>query len=80
MMSVTQEQLDSFHEYASAKLRNGGVESLAQCVADWSAAIEFEETIAAIKRSEEDFAAGRSYTLEESGAEIRRRLRELKLR
>jgi hypothetical protein len=73
-MAVTVEQIESFREFALAKLRNGGIQSLEECLGQWCEEFEEAETLASIRRGEADFEAGRFYSVQEVDAYVRREL------
>ena len=76
-MPVTQEQIESFRQFALQMLRNGGAGSMEHCLKSWQQDTERSETIAAVRRAVSDLEAGRGLTLEEVDAEIRRRFAAL---
>lgn len=62
-MTVTREQLDSFHEFAAAQLANGGVELTFEQLLDmWRiqnpTAEQYAENVAAIEEAIRDMQAG----------------------
>ena len=74
-MPTTIEEIESFREFAkriTAGRQDGP--SLEECLRLWREDQELAETIAAVKRGEENFAAGRYMSLDEAarrlGAEI----------
>jgi predicted transcriptional regulator len=64
-MAVTQDDLQSFNEFASEKLKNGDAGSLEELVQQWRVDREREEVNAAIQRGIADVDAGRTRPLEE---------------
>ncbi len=75
-MSVTQDELNRFHEFASARLNNGGGDaSLQELVALWlEADVACEERAvvnAVLRRSIRELEAGRDRPAAEVMAEIR---------
>ena len=73
-MGFTQKDVESFHRFAVEKLSDDGVDlSLEECVRLWRAEREEAETIASVRRGEQDIEAGRQHTLEEVDVEIRKR-------
>lgn len=72
-MMMTREQIDGFHEFATAKLSNGATTmTIDECFRVWRRVREREEMIAAINESLEDIAAGRVQPLEEVEEELQR--------
>lgn len=76
-MPITQDQIESFRQFALEKLRNGGADSMEQCLQSWRRETERTATIDAVQRAVDDMEAGRGLTLEEVDAEIRRRFAAL---
>ena len=76
-MPVTQEQIESFRQFALQMLRNGGAGSMEQCLKSWQQDTERSETIESVRRAVSDLEAGRGLALEEVDAEIRRRFAAL---
>lgn len=70
-MSITRNEIDSFHRFAAAKLENGGVQSLEEVLRQWRAARYDEETIESIRRGLEQANAGQLRPFDEVDAEIR---------
>lgn len=70
-MPFTRDELDSFHRFASARLDNGGIGSIEDCLRQWRAVREEEEAIADIEEGLKDIEAGRVHTLAEVEGEIR---------
>ncbi|MGD9858310.1 MAG: hypothetical protein AB7U20_25495 [Planctomycetaceae bacterium] len=70
---LTKADLQQFYDFALAEINNGGVSSLDQCLRDWR---EYQETVAAIREGLglEDSAAGRTQSVDEAFADIRREL------
>jgi hypothetical protein len=58
-MSITLEQLEDFHRFATAKLTNGGARSINELADEWLAARERDEVNQALQEATEDFRAGR---------------------
>jgi len=74
-MAVTREELRDFTRFADAKLANGGASSLSELVAEWEAQHrEMEETVADIRQSHEDIAAGHVASVTETFADVRKQL------
>lgn len=73
-MGLTVAEIDEFRDFAIRKVHNGGVASLEACVELWNDEREYAESIAGIRESLEDIAAGRTRPIDESVDEIRRRL------
>lgn len=73
-MPVTEQELDSFHQFAKSRLAAAPPDSLEECLNEWRQVREYEETVADVRRSEAEFAAGLHLSVEESIASIRREL------
>ena len=73
-MKLTLAEIDEFRDFAIRKVNNGGVESLAECLRLWEDQREYEESIAALKESLGDSAAGRTKPVDQAFADIRREL------
>lgn len=74
-MTVTIDEIESFADFAKeVASKNNGASSLEDCLRLWREEQEMAETVAAVRRGEEDFAAGRYSTLEEADAWIRAEL------
>ena len=73
-MSVTPADLQSFTDYAHARINNGGVESMAHLLRDWLAEREREEVNAAIRAGLADLEAGRTRPADDFMAEVRERI------
>ena len=73
-MPVTQEQLADFHRYASQRLANGGAESLQALLNDWMQARAFEQSVADIHQSRQQYEAGEALPVDEAIAEVRDKL------
>lgn len=58
-MPVTLTELESFHQFAQQKLRNGGAESVEELLHIWREAQEREEVHEALREATEDLRAGR---------------------
>jgi len=72
-MSVTPDQLDDFHQFALAKVKNGGAESIAELAHQWAIARERAEVNQALREAIEDLSAGRFRPAEEVSREIDRK-------
>jgi hypothetical protein len=71
-MHATRQELDSFHEFALAKLCNGGADlSMEQLLADWR---ERNECNAALREAIAEMRAGKGQPLDEALDEIRQEL------
>ena len=71
-MPVSLDEIDRFSDFAKEVAnRNNGASSLEDCLRLWREEQEMAETIASVRRGEEDFAAGRYSSLEEADAWIR---------
>lgn len=75
-MPITREELKSFHDFASARLNNGGSASLEDCLCQWRMVREEDELVADIQNSLDDIEAGRVRDLEEVIADIREGLQQ----
>ncbi|MCA9027344.1 MAG: hypothetical protein KDA86_19195 [Planctomycetaceae bacterium] len=73
-MSLTRADLDDFHEFALGLIEEDGSCSLGDCVRRWEDHKVYEASVAAIREGLADSAAGRSQTVEEAFADIRREL------
>ena len=74
-MPTIHQEVDSFAEFVKQKVPSQDARpSLEECLRLWREEQELEETIAAIKRSEKDFAEGRFMSIEEAGRRIRENL------
>lgn len=71
-MPVTQSDIQAFADYATARVNNGGVESMPQLFRDWLAARERAEVNAAIREGLADIDAGRTQPFFEEAEEFRR--------
>jgi hypothetical protein len=70
-MTITNDELTSFHEYVTKKMNNGGANlTLEECLLQWRAERERAETIAAVQLA--DMEAGRYYSLDEVDQSIRK--------
>ena len=77
-MPLTQEQIDSFHRFASEKMSNGGANMTMQEILQlWSLENptdqERAEVNAIIRQGDEDIAAGRGRPVDEVNEELRRK-------
>ena len=70
-MPLTRDELDSFHQFASARLDNGRVRSLEDGLRQWRAAREEEEAIADIREGLAQADAGLLRPFREVDAELR---------
>lgn len=73
-MAMTIEEIESFTAFARKTALQTDGPSLEECLRLWREEQELEETIAAIRRSEKDFAEGRFMSIEEAGRRIRENL------
>jgi hypothetical protein len=72
-MSVTQEELDSFHRFASEKLNKGPADlSWDELFIHWQSARERDEVNTAIREGLADVEAGRYQDASEAMEEIRK--------
>ena len=72
-MPVTLSELESFHQFAQQKLRNGGAESVEELMHTWRLAQEREEVHAALREATEDLRAGRYRPAEDVTRDLRRK-------
>jgi hypothetical protein len=72
-MLVTQQDLDSFHHFAQAKLQKGDAESIAELARQWEIAREREEVQEALREATEDLKAGRHRPAADVSREMRRK-------
>jgi predicted transcriptional regulator len=69
---VTQQDIDNFHEFASAQLANSeGELTLANIIAKWQSYLEREDSNSAIRESLADIAAGRIIPATEAIEQLR---------
>jgi hypothetical protein len=74
-MPTVHQELNSFLEFVKVRISmQEPTPSLEDCMRMWREEQELAETIAAIKRGEENFAAGRCMTLEEAEQRLRAEL------
>jgi predicted transcriptional regulator len=71
-MPVTRADLDQFRAYAIELIDRNEVTTLKECVHCWEDQREFVESVAGIRESLEDIAAGRTKPLDEAISDIRR--------
>jgi hypothetical protein len=72
-MSVSLEQLDSFHRFAQQKVQVGEVESIAELARQWEIEHEREEVNEAIREAIEDLNAGRYRPAADVSRDMRRK-------
>ena len=70
-MSVTQDDLNQFHQFAVVKISNGGAESVSQLAAQWEAVRDYDDTVAELRQCAEDMEKGIGPPLREVDAELR---------
>jgi len=73
-MAITKAELQDFHQFAGERLERNGVQSLHELVSEWEAAREHQRSVAAIRESVAQHRAGLSLPVEETFAEVRRKL------
>jgi len=73
-MPTTFEEIESFTAFARKTALKDHGPSLEECLRQWREQQELEETIEAIKRGENDIAAGRFMSADEAGRRIRENL------
>lgn len=71
-MAVTQDEIQAFTEFATARVNNGGAESMAHLFRDWLSAGERADVDQAIRESLADIDAGRTEPFFEEADEFRR--------
>lgn len=70
-MPMTLEEIEDFTAFARKTALKDDGPSLEECLRLWREEQELAETVAAIKRAEQNFAAGRCMSLEEADRRIR---------
>ena len=74
-MPVTTQELDDFSRFTAKRLSCGEtVPSLEECLRQWRANCEYQETVAEVQRSLEDCAAGPVKSFDQAFDEVRQRL------
>ena len=74
-MTISQNDIDSFHNFASEQLSNGGHDkSMEDLLKRWYAHREEVETLASIQRGVDDAETGRVHSLDEVDTKIRSKL------
>ena len=75
-MSTSQEQLDDFHRFASARLKSGGTElTIDDLLIEWDSTRNRDEINQAIREGLADIEAGRTRPAAEVTEELRRKYR-----
>jgi hypothetical protein len=69
-MLVTQQDLDSFHHFAQAKLQSGEAESIAELARQWKSPANAKKLKNALREATEDLKAGRYRPAEEVSRDI----------
>lgn len=72
-MAVTQEELDSFHRFASERLNHGSELSFDDLVIEWESIRDREEINTAIREGLADIDAGRHRPADEAMEELRQK-------
>jgi hypothetical protein len=72
-MSISLEQLESFHRFAQQKLQTGEAESIAELARQWEIVREREEVNEAIREGLEDLKAGRYRPAADVSRDMRRK-------
>ena len=73
-MTVTQDELDSFHRFATERLRKNDRElTIDDLVIEWDSTRNREEINAAIREGLEDIDAGRARTADQVTEELRKK-------
>ena len=74
-MPVTPKELEDFTRFAAERLSQGdSVPSLEECLRQWRVDCEFHETVADVRQSLDDCAAGLTKPLDQAFDDVRRRL------
>lgn len=74
-MPVTPKELDDFTRFAAERLSHGdSVPSLEECLRQWRADREFQETVADVRQSLDDCANDHVKPLDQAFDDVRRRL------
>ncbi len=73
-MALTVAEIDEFRAFAVSQLNQDGISSLSDCIRLWEEKREFEESVAGIRESMEDIAAGRTKPLDQAFEDIRQDL------
>ena len=74
-MTMSQSELDSFHNFATNILAHGNRDiSLEDLVSQWHSQREHAETLASIRRGLDDAGAGRVHDIDDVDAQIRAEL------
>jgi hypothetical protein len=72
-MATTREELESFHQYAACRLKDGGSEpSLDDLLTEWADSRDREAINEAIRRGLADVAAGQHEPADQAMEQIRR--------
>ena len=73
-MAVTQDELDSFHRFATERLRKSGEElTIDDLVIEWDSVRNREEINSAIREGLADIDAGRTRPVDQVTEELRRK-------
>jgi hypothetical protein len=72
-MSVSLEQLESFHRFAQQKVQVGEADSIAELAREWEIAQDREDVNEAIREAMEDFKAGRFRPAADVSRDMRRK-------
>ena len=73
-MTVTPDDLNDFQRFASAKLSNGGAESIDELVAAWNEHRAHLDSLTSLEESHADAEAGRTHAAEEVFTDARKTL------
>lgn len=71
-MTVTKQQLDSFHRFASERIQSQPASSLDELLDQWRREAEESETVADIQQGLREYADGKARSVDEAFADIRR--------
>jgi hypothetical protein len=72
-MTVTRQQLDSFHRFASEQIRLQPAASLDELLDQWRREAEQTEAVADIQQGLQDYADGKARPVAEAFADVRHR-------
>ncbi|MDA0586827.1 MAG: hypothetical protein O2820_07110 [Planctomycetota bacterium] len=72
-MTVTRQQLDSFHRFASEQIRLQPAASLDELLDQWRREAEQTEAVADIQQGLQDYADGKARHVAEAFADVRHR-------
>lgn len=74
-MPDTLTELESFSQFAAQHLRQGDpLPTLEECLRQWRAECELQETVSGVQKSLDDVAQGRVKPVDQAFEDVRRRL------